>query len=147
MSKPDVPTVWFKHDGGECPVASDKFVQVDLGDVTLDPNRASEFDWSKVQEYRMMPDAPSAPLLSRPCTVFLHDGPGDYESRKAIRARYDAGSMTITKGPALAAWLAEAHEDPRQNVQDAFLTFMARWLVVEADAGIPTVVNKTQVED
>lgn len=50
------PAVWFKHDGGERPVAPDKFVQVDLGDVTLDPNRASEFDWSKVQEYRMMPD-------------------------------------------------------------------------------------------
>lgn len=94
-----------------------------------------------------MTDAPSVPPLSRPCTVFLHDGPGDYESRKAIRARYDAGSMTITKGPALAAWLAEAPEDPRQNVRDAFLAFMARWLVVDSDADIPTAVRQTQVED
>jgi hypothetical protein len=55
--------------------------------------------------------------------------------------------MTITKGPALAAWLAEAPEDPRQNVRDAFLAFMARWLVVDSDADIPTVVGRTQVED
>jgi hypothetical protein len=93
------------------------------------------------------PDAPSTPPLSGAVCLFLHPEPGDYESRKAIRARYDAGSMTITKGPALAAWLAEAPEDPRQNVRDAFLAFMARWLVVDSDADIPTVVGRTQVED
>jgi hypothetical protein len=45
---------WIPHDGGACPVAPDTFVQVDLGDVTLDPNRASEFEWHKVQEYRVI---------------------------------------------------------------------------------------------
>jgi len=45
---------WIPHDGGPCPVAPDTFVEVDLGDVTLDPNRASEFEWHKVQEYRVI---------------------------------------------------------------------------------------------
>jgi hypothetical protein len=89
-----------------------------------------------------MSDAPSVPHLSRPCTVWFRTS-ADGENRKAIRARYDAGAMTITKGPALA----EAPEDPRQNVRDAFLAFMARWLVVDSDADIPTVVGRTQVED
>ncbi|MCA3573123.1 MAG: hypothetical protein IOC86_04350 [Aestuariivirga sp.] len=93
-----------------------------------------------------MSDAPSVPHLARPCAVWFRIG-ADGENRKAIRARYDAGSMTITKGPALAAWLAEAPEDPLQNVRDAFLAFMARWLVVDSDADIPTVVGRTQVED
>jgi hypothetical protein len=54
MSNPDTPTVWFRHDGGKCPVDPVAFVEVDLGDVTLVPDRASVFDWHKVQEYRVI---------------------------------------------------------------------------------------------
>jgi len=70
-----------------------------------------------------MSDAPSVPHLARPCTVWFRIG-ADGENRKAIRARYDVGSMTITKGTALA----EAPDGPHESVRNNFLSFMGRWL-------------------
>lgn len=51
---PPLDAVWIPHDGDTCPVDPDTFVQVDLGDVTLVPDRASVFEWHKVQEYRVI---------------------------------------------------------------------------------------------
>ena len=83
---------------------------------------------------------PDVPHLARPCTVWSRTG-ADGEAREAIRARYDAGSMTITKGPALAAWLAEAPDGPPGTVRDSFLAFMGRWLDADRDTDAPALNN------
>jgi hypothetical protein len=46
---------WIPHDGGECPVPPDTFVQVGHGYVTLGPDRAFKFNWRTVPEYRVIP--------------------------------------------------------------------------------------------
>jgi hypothetical protein len=49
--------------------------------------------------------------------------------------------MTITKGPALAAWLAEAPDGPPGTVRDSFLAFMGRWLDADRDTDAPALNN------
>lgn len=97
MSKPDTLTVWFKHDGGECPVAPDTFVQVDHGHVTLGPDRAFKFNWRTVPEYRVISgedllsfgygeEDDDEPPLVDPDAPTDHYRQGDIECIDAIRA-------------------------------------------------------------
>ncbi len=140
--------VWHTHAGRTCPVDSNAVVAVkfDGGDQSrFAVGRAYEWNWTqegddRVVEYRTVeqPEPPEPPCF-RPCTVWFHIG-ADGEHHAAVSARHDSGSMTITKGPALADWLAEAFDGPHESGRDAFLAFMARWLDAEGDADPPTLI-------
>jgi hypothetical protein len=89
-----------------------------------------------------MTDETEAPAhIGRPTVVFMHGvrmGADDYASFAAVRVRYDGDSLTITKGPALAGWLADetpvrvkdAEESMPMNAANMqeFQNFMAHWL-------------------
>lgn len=94
---------WIPHDGDTCPVDPDTFVQVDLGGVTLVPDRASVFEWHTVQEYRVISseeflagafgyplgyddDDEDEPPLVDPDAPTDHYRQGDIECIDAIRA-------------------------------------------------------------
>jgi hypothetical protein len=113
---------WIPHDGGECPVPPDTFVQVDLGYVTLGPDRAFKFNWRTVPEYRVIPgedllsfgygeeDDDEPPLVG-------HNSPndhyrqGDIECIDAIRAALtDEEWRGFCKGNVLKYTWREKHK-------------------------------------
>lgn len=88
LTEEEDDTGWIPHDGGPCPVAPDKVVQAwsRNGVISLDPNRASGFDWHKVKKYRVLDDDlyDEPPLVdatdTRPPHARLNwaeDAPGD----------------------------------------------------------------------
>jgi hypothetical protein len=96
---------WIKHDGGPRPVSPETIVHVDVPNIKFVPCSARTFDWSKVEQYRIV-DFPSNPDSPND-----HYRQGDIECIDAIRAALtDEEWRGFCKGNVLKYTWREKHK-------------------------------------